>query len=196
MPDDTLQRIRERARQDAAFRQQLVTTPLAALSGYDLTEAERLQVVLPNFSWLIEGELAGASRPQTDDALAVLRAAGIRALLSLSEQPLPGELLEKHGLQAEHLPIADFTAPTIPQAEQAVVAIHRFRDAGLPVAVHCGAGLGRTGTILACYLVWQGMPAEDAIATVRARRPGSVETPEQEAVVARYDRQQRRATSS
>jgi atypical dual specificity phosphatase len=55
------------------------------------------------------------------------------------------------------------------------------------VAVHCGGGLGRTGTLLACYLVSaEGLPADAAIARVRAARPGSVETEDQEQAVRRY----------
>ena len=54
------------------------------------------------------------------------------------------------------------------------------------MVVHCGAGMGRTGTMLACYLVGQGYAAQDALAEVRQRRPGSVETLEQEAVIHEY----------
>ncbi len=58
----------------------------------------------------------------------------------------------------------------------------------MPVAVHCIAGLGRTGTILACYLVGQGISAEEAITTIRKWRPGSIEISEQEAVIYEYER--------
>lgn len=57
-----------------------------------------------------------------------------------------------------------------------------------PVAVHCLAGLGRTGTMLACYLVATGTPANNAIMRIREWRPGSIETKEQEAVVYEYER--------
>lgn len=52
-----------------------------------------------------------------------------------------------------------------------------------PVGVSCGAGLGRTGTILACYLVIQGYKADVVIQEVRAKRPGSIETKSQENAV-------------
>ena len=145
-------------------------------------------MVLPNFGWDIPGVLAGASLPRTGDALAVLREAGVRAVLNLSERPLPQPLVERAGLEVEHLPLPDFTAPGLAQIEQAVAAINRFRAAGLPIVVHCGAGLGRTGTVLACYLVSEGATAQDAIAAIRAQRPGSVETQEQAAAVALYER--------
>jgi len=55
------------------------------------------------------------------------------------------------------------------------------------VGVHCHAGIGRTGTILAAYLISQGKTARDALRELRVMRPGSVETSEQEDVLISYE---------
>lgn len=141
---------------------------------------------LPNFSWLIPGELAGMARPRSAADLAALRAHGARALISLTREAPPSEWLAAAGLDGLHVPIVDFTAPTLDQIRTIIAAIDDYRAAGSPVVVHCAGGKGRTGTILACALIARGMAAPEALATVRAARPPSVETAEQEAVIAAY----------
>src|SRR5207245_236759 len=107
---------------------------------------------------------------------------------NFTEEPLPAEILRKVGILTEHIPVVDFTAPTLQQVKQALAMIHFYLDRNMPIAVHCIAGLGRTGTILACYLVGEGISADEAITTIRRWRPGSIEIPEQEAAVYEYER--------
>ncbi|HEY8745318.1 MAG TPA: protein phosphatase, partial [Chloroflexota bacterium] len=109
-------------------------------------------------------------------------------VVSLTEQPLSPASLSDNGIVAEHIPVADFTVPTIEQIERAVTTIDHFLAAGYASAVHCAAGPGRTGTILACALVARGQLATAAIGHVRAVWPGSIETPEQAAAVEQYER--------
>ena len=187
MSIEVLRLIKVRANLEPAFREQLMRSPLQFLQEYDLTEEEKRQIILPNFGWLFENKLAAMAYPQSEDAFTLLYQIGIRAVLNLSEAPLPYEAPNTLGLLIRHISIADFTAPTLQQAKEAVTVISTCLDRNMPVAVHCLAGLGRTGTILACYLVGMEMSANNAIIIIREWRPGSIEVPEQEAVVYEYE---------
>jgi atypical dual specificity phosphatase len=136
--------------------------------------------------WLKDGEVLGCSYPWSDEAFAVLAAQGVSLLVNLHRHAHQMDQLSRHGMTQVHLPVADFTPPTPEQIVQGVTAISDAVSSGKRVAVHCGAGLGRTGTLLACYLVRQGAGADAAVETVRTVRPGSVETAEQYQAVRDY----------
>jgi atypical dual specificity phosphatase len=142
------------------------------------------------FYWVIENVLAGCSRPgagpdgDVDRDLAALRGHGVDALLTLTETALPWEALERHGIRGLHLPVDDFQAPTTAQMLDALAFLDEARATGSPVAVHCLAGQGRTGTVLAAYLIRGGLSSEQAIAEVRAICPGAIEASPQTAALA------------
>ncbi len=135
------------------------------------------------FSWVDEPHLAGLARPGSPDDLRWLRKNGIEVLVSLTEDPLPRPWVNDAGLLAVHVPVQDLTAPTERQFEVVLETVLRAKRSGMGAAVHCLAGLGRTGTVLAGYFVATGMDPEEAILKVRSMRPGSIETGEQERAI-------------
>lgn len=146
---------------------------------------------MQRFYWVIDGQLAGCSRPGAHgssiaDDLAVLRDHGIHSVLTLTETPILAHDLEAADLDTLHVPIDDFHAPTTRQMLQALAFIDASLAENMPVAVHCLAGQGRTGTILAAWLLRSGLTADDAIAEIRALAPGAIESAPQVAALRRW----------
>jgi atypical dual specificity phosphatase len=134
-------------------------------------------------SWIVDGKVLAGPYPRTAGALASLAKAGIGLCVNLHERPLPADRLSALGLSELHLPVRDFTAPPPETLVTAVSAMDEALAIGKPVSVNCGWGFGRTGTVVACWLVGQGMSPGRAIALVRERRPKSIETTEQERAI-------------
>ena len=154
---------------------------------------------MERFYWVIEGKLAGCCRPglaggrpgarQGRDAmdadLAWLRERGVGAVLTLTEQPLPADLLARSGLVGLHIPVDDMTPPSPPQLEDALDFIHAQIQRHA-VAVHCLMGMGRTGTVLAAYLIRHGATPDDAIRQIRGLCAGAICTEGQERALANF----------
>lgn len=141
-----------------------------------------------NFSWVIQDEIAGMARPvSVVSDLEFLKDNGIEAIVSLTELPLHKTLIEEFGFEYKHIPVADLTSPTQEQIEEFVTFVNNLISSKKKIVVHCDAGIGRTGTMLACYLVNKGRSAKNAITEVRKKRPGSIETMEQEETIEKYE---------
>ncbi len=145
---------------------------------------------MDGFSWLVDGELAAMPMPGRHRDLAVdvdfLQMEGVGTLVSLTETPPDADVFAASDIAQVHIPVRDFTAPTLEQMIEFVGVVSASVERGDPVGVHCTAGLGRSGTMAAAYLVAEGASAEEAIATVRRLRPGSIETEAQEEAVNRF----------
>ena len=77
-----------------------------------------------------------------------------------------------------------------------MATIEKAKTNQLGVAVHCAAGLGRTGTIIACWFAHEKMSGRDAIARIRRLRPGSVETDEQADAIMEFARRHKMQSES
>ena len=140
-----------------------------------------------NFGWVLDNELAGSQGPVNRQDLFFLYQQGVRAVIRMEERTIPADSGGYVDIVDLFVPVRDFTPPDQAQIQRMIdfideQAVRNDR----PVVVSCYAGIGRTGTVLACYLVTRGFEPADAINEVRRLRPGSIQTPEQEAAVREY----------
>jgi protein-tyrosine phosphatase len=91
------------------------------------------------------------------------------------------------GMLVVYLPIRDYSIPPIESIREAVHEVRQLAESGKSIVVHCHAGIGRTGTFLACLAKdTLKVDAEQAIQWVRQSVPGAVEVPVQINLVHQY----------
>jgi atypical dual specificity phosphatase len=139
-----------------------------------------------NFGWVLKNELAGSQGPVSFHDLLFLHSQGVRAVIRMEERTISADSGNMVDLIDLFEPVPDFTPPELEQIQRMIEFIDQQTGDQKPVVVSCYAGIGRTGTVLACYLVHRGEEATEAISRVRQLRPGSVQTLEQEAAVHQY----------
>jgi len=140
-----------------------------------------------NFSWLIENKLAGSALPTSTDEVKWVIDQGIKSIVTVREEPLDDDWVKD--VNYLHIMSNDMGVPEFVDLGSAVDFVHRRITNNEPVMVHCLAGLGRTGTILACYLVkYQNMSADEAIQKVSEERPGSIQSYPQEEIIFRFSK--------
>ena len=137
------------------------------------------------FSWLIESKLAGSSIPTSIDEVQWVIEQGVKSIVTVREDPLDDDWVKD--VNYLHVYSNDMSVPEFDDLVSAIDFIHSRITNNEPVMVHCLAGLGRTGTLLACYLVkYQKMSADDAIQKVREERPGSIQSYPQEEMIFQF----------
>ena len=140
-----------------------------------------------NFSWLIEGKLAGSAIPTSKDEIKWIQEEGVKSIVTIREEPLDKNWIDD--IIYLHVLSDDMGVPSFDDLKSSVDYIHNRIQNEEPVMVHCLAGLGRTGTILACYLIkYEKMSAIDAIQHVREKRHGSIQSFVQEEMIFQYEK--------
>jgi protein-tyrosine phosphatase len=131
------------------------------------------------------------------ELLPELLAKGVTLFLDLTEvrELPPYELPE--GIEHRRLPIRDFDVPTQETMVRILDELTGALAAGRCVYVHCHGGIGRSGTVVGCHLVEEGLSGEEALEEIRRLRleggchPHSPETEAQFAMVRRWPRTRR-----
>jgi len=138
------------------------------------------------------GGLPGPAYMEWD--FARLRRMGYSVVVSLECDRLNVFEIQDAGFEHKRICVPDFTAPTLDQIDEFLAFVDAKLAERKKVLVHCFAGRGRTGTMLAAYLVHTGMSAESAIREIRERASAAygstrgVIEPEQEETLYQYER--------
>ena len=155
----------------------------------DLPLAEGLKTPTPcnRFYWTIEHRLAGGAYPgSTEEREALVRLAyligigGIRVFLNLTERnergtgrggallpyaALARKVAAELGVEVEcyRCQIPDMGVTTIPKMRGAYRLIDRALKEGKPTILHCLGGVGRTGTVMAGWLLRHGYADHEGV---------------------------------
>lgn len=145
----------------------------------------RSRFVGPNgFHWIVPDQLAGCPMPgivaPLEYDLSALRDVGVTILVNLTERELPEDILKQYGIKSIQFKIEDRRAPPVMWIKMLLVQIDRLLTENEVLAIHCLAGLGRTGTILGAWLIKKGLTAEESLKRLRQIDAGYVQSKEQE----------------
>ncbi|TFG21456.1 MAG: hypothetical protein EU530_00440 [Promethearchaeota archaeon] len=140
-----------------------------------------------DFFWLIPQKIAGGSLPKVSTDFISLQNNKIQHIISLVEDTRDiSTLVFGNQIKLHHIPIQDWGIPSHSQIQRFLSIVKENLANNEATYVHCHGGCGRTGTMLAIFLVESGYAGEEALKKIRDIRPCSVETEEQERLVLKF----------
>lgn len=135
----------------------------------------------PWVKWALPDRLAGMPRPgllrELEYEIKVLNRLGASLLVCLEETvQYDVELLRLYGIRSVHRPIPDMGAAGADTLAEITGLLRAHMAEGSIAVVHCKAGLGRTGMVLAATMIASGMSRDAAVAQIRAIEPRFIQT--------------------
>ena len=98
----------------------------------------------------IDDQIIVSGMPKKNDWV-VFKEIGIKHVVNLMMEPHNNEFVGSFGIKVLHVPVKNYSPPSIKQIEQILSFIEDHSQE--KILIHCWAGLGRTGTIVACHFV-------------------------------------------
>lgn len=158
---------------------------LLSIGSIDLDEYYRRECPLNgDMTWIIPRQILALAGPtegtyELHQLADYCREHGVTAVVRLNRTGYCGRQLEQlsgHALKHYDILVPDGGTPTISQVMRFIHLCQAvIQEKRAAIAVHCRAGLGRTGTMIACWLMWSyGVTAVEATAFLRVMRPGSI----------------------
>jgi len=148
--------------------------------------SSRLDLPIANAYWVLEGKFMAGESPGTSDLqttrsrLKALLRMGVRTWLDLTQAGDFSHLYETilkeesadYGVEVSRVnfPITDFSNPSPHLMTRILDTIDQEVSQGGCIYLHCYAGIGRTGTVVGCYLVRHGLGGDEAIARIAQLR--------------------------
>ncbi|XP_047237287.1 dual specificity protein phosphatase CDC14B isoform X4 [Girardinichthys multiradiatus] len=160
-------------------------------SNFDVEEYEHYErAENGDFNWIIPGKFLAFSGPHPKSKIEngyplhapeayipYFRKHNITTIVRLNKKMYDARRFTDSGFEHHDLFFVDGSTPND-------IIVRKFlnicENAEGAIAVHCKAGLGRTGTLIACYMMKHySLTAAEAIAWIRICRPGSIIGPQQ-----------------
>ncbi len=139
-----------------------------------------------NFGWVVPGKIAASGQPYSVNEIKFLYNEKIRSILSLTEEPISNKLLDLFDFDYMHISVPDHDMIKKSDLQTAIEFMNNSVLHHKAILVHCHAGKGRTGTVLARYFnYYDEMDIAESIVSVRNNRHGSIE-PKQEEGLKKY----------
>jgi len=149
-------------------------------SGYELAKPT-VAAPTPWSYWVVQGRLLAGAYPGSPDPaehrnkLQALLDVGVRTFINLMEENetnYQGRPFAPYDRLVEELcpeacccrfAVADLSIPSVEQMKSILEAFDQSLDADRPIYVHCWGGVGRTGTVVGCWLLRHGLTTHDTV---------------------------------